>query len=70
MSALLERALDPQRRAEAEAADAQHAFGHGPSGAGYGPRGGYFWPQVKPRTAPERRRTAPDPARFNDGDAS
>jgi hypothetical protein len=69
MSALLDTLLDPERRAEAEAADALHAFGRGPSGACYIPDGSYRWPQVPFRTteAPQRRRVDPPrPSRFGD----
>jgi len=67
LSARLESLLDPVRRAECEAADREHEFGRGPSGAGYLPHGGYHWPQVRDRSAPAtERRSGPRASRFGD----
>ena len=65
MSPVLERALDPERKSDADANDARHAFGHGPSGAGYAAHGGYLWPQVLPRNADTPRRRRADPPRHS-----
>lgn len=67
MSALLDTLLERVRRAECEAADREHEFGRGPSGAGYLPQGGYHWPQVRERSAPAtERRHGPRASRFGD----
>ena len=66
MSRILESALDPARKAEADANDTLHAFGRGPSGAHYDENGCYRWPFPWRSDAPSRRRDEPRASRWGD----